>query len=229
MMNGNPFAAHLEALDQKAGHIHTMGDWQRVGEISQHQPQALTDDDLLILAYFGGEKTASRDRARRMQARNPPPPAPATKAAPLPAAQAGNSNDRANVRADTADSDDGLTWKEYVAKHGHEWITLALAAALVDQVDDVWKQQWNKMNEKNVERNARHDAAEARLKALEEQKTLKDGGIWRHGSQYIPGDVVQFRGSPWVCIKWHTASGTPDHSCWRLLLKSYQTSKDVRP
>jgi len=66
----------------------------------------------------------------------------------------------------------------------------------------------------------RHEVAELKTRLL-----LKDAGLWRHGSVYVPGDVVQFKGSPWICTKGHTANGNPDHACFRLWLK---TGKDQR-
>ena len=64
------------------------------------------------------------------------------------------------------------------------------------------------------------EALEARIKELEAQPFIKNGGIWRHGSVYAPGDVVQFQSTRWVCTKAHTASGAPDHACWQLWSKS---------
>jgi hypothetical protein len=80
----NAYATHLEALDQKAGRTHTVDDWRRVGEKSQSTPQALTDDDLIILAYFDGEKAMANARARRAAAVAPNPPSlPAQSTTPV--------------------------------------------------------------------------------------------------------------------------------------------------
>ena len=54
------------------------------------------------------------------------------------------------------------------------------------------------------------------LVELKAEPLLKNGGIWRHGSVYTPGDLAQFKGSRWVCTKAHAACGSPDHSCWQL-------------
>ena len=59
--------------------------------------------------------------------------------------------------------DDTLTWKEYVAKHGHKKITLAVTDALIN----VYQKQLDEMNERNKERNARLDALENRVLELE--------------------------------------------------------------
>ena len=60
----------------------------------------------------------------------------------------------------------------------------------------------------------------AAIKAELGTALLKSAGIWRHGSMYRPGDVAQFKGTRWVCTKAHTASATPDHSCWQLWEKT---------
>jgi hypothetical protein len=231
MMNVNPIKAQLEALDQKAGRVHTMDDWRRVGELSQRTPEALTDDDLVILAYFAGEKDAARALARRTQARTPPTPAPATKAietAPPSPPRADNSHDGVKVKADTADFDVAA----FLARHGADAVTFKWLfkreAHVVSEILEEFKSQMARIKE--LER--RLVAQDAALAALKAVPTLKDAGIWRHGSSYTLGDVAQFKGSPWICTQAHVASGTPDHACWRLWLKSSHNGKDgkdVRP
>ena len=118
----------------------------------------------------------------------------------------------------------------FLAKYGNKPVTwkklLAHEEYFFDEIlIKIFTRQKAQIEELETRLNVQ-DAAIATLKAA---PILKDAGIWRHGSTYAPGDVAQFKGSPWVCTKAHTASGTPDHSCWRLLLKSSHTSKDVRP
>jgi hypothetical protein len=75
-------------------------------------------------------------------------------------------------------------------------------------------------NLKNIERNQRIEAVEKRIDHLEARPTLKDAGVWRHGSVYGVGDVATFKGSAWVCTIGHTAEGpVADHAFWRLLVK----------
>ena len=62
----------------------------------------------------------------------------------------------------------------------------------------------------------------AKIAALESktETCLKDSGTWRTNTPYKRGDVAQFRGTRWVCIKEHTSSGpTADHSFWQLWTK----------
>lgn len=82
------YKAALEALDMKAGRVHTVDDWRRVGEKSQRAPETLTDGDITILGFFDGGQSAASARARRAKALAPPspqPPAetPQPKAAPM--------------------------------------------------------------------------------------------------------------------------------------------------
>jgi hypothetical protein len=58
------------------------------------------------------------------------------------------------------------------------------------------------------------------IAALKSSAFLKDAGIWRHGAVYSPGDVVQFKGAPWICHRAHMANGSPDHACFRLWQKN---------
>lgn len=64
----------LEELDRKVGRIHTIDDWRRVGEKSVQTPEELTDDDVVILAAFGGPERAAEARARQVKALNPSTP-----------------------------------------------------------------------------------------------------------------------------------------------------------
>lgn len=157
----NPFESHLEALDRKSGRTHTIDDWRGVGEKSLYTPAALTDDDLIILTYFGGEQSADSARTRRAQALTPPSTIPD----PVPAAAPVMTKKLEAPAAVSAD--DGLTWEEYVAKHGRTTMTLVMTDALINSVVDVFKKQWHEMNERTKERNARLDALENRVLELE--------------------------------------------------------------
>jgi len=61
---------------------------------------------------------------------------------------------------------------------------------------------------------------EARVATLETEPRLRNGGTWRHGAAYRPGDVVQFKGTRWVCTQAHAAAGAPDHTCFQLWAKA---------
>ena len=109
---------------------------------------------------------------------------------------------------------------KFIEKNADKPVRYALFGVLVDK--------WKEMNAKNIERNARLDALEKRLADLEAQPLLKDGGTWRHGSTYRRGDVTQFKGARWVCIKAHTANGVPDHECWQLWEKTIVRDRGAR-
>ena len=96
-----------------------------------------------------------------------------------------------------------------LAKSGAKFVTLnglntILEPLLADLVKAL-KEQRTHISELKTE-----------LAELKAQPLLKNGGIWRHGSVYTPGDVAQFKSRRWVCTKQQTACGAPDHSCWRL-------------
>jgi Carbohydrate-binding module family 5/12 len=69
--------AALEALDQKAGRVHTRADMQRIYEKSLTTPAAIMEDDLVIVRFFHGEKEADKYAALRAKAIAGPPAAPA--------------------------------------------------------------------------------------------------------------------------------------------------------
>ena len=58
----------LEALDRKLGRVVTIEDWRRLGEKAAVD---LSDDDLVVVAAFGGVKAAAAVRERRDLARSP--------------------------------------------------------------------------------------------------------------------------------------------------------------
>lgn len=68
------YPASLEALDRKAGRLHTLEDYTRVSVKAHEHVATLTDDDLVLLAGFGGDHTAAAARARRDAANTPPAP-----------------------------------------------------------------------------------------------------------------------------------------------------------
>ena len=60
----NMYTAAIEALDAKGGRALTVDDWRRAGDKSEHTPATLTEDDIVILGYFGGQKSAEHARTR---------------------------------------------------------------------------------------------------------------------------------------------------------------------
>lgn len=149
----NPFADHLDALDRKTGWVHTIADWQRICEKAQHTPAALTDDDLIVVAYFDGATGANRARERRTKALAPPPPPEPSKSIidntfPGPAADQWPREDE--------------TWADYVKRCPATPVPLAVFNDLQQFVLE--------MNTKNIERNQRLERLEARVLELEAQR-----------------------------------------------------------
>src|SRR5688572_2050752 len=74
----------LEALDAKAGRVHTFDDYRRVGNKAFETPDALTNDDITIIEAFGGPERAAAARARQVTALNPPAAVVTKSVAPTP-------------------------------------------------------------------------------------------------------------------------------------------------
>jgi hypothetical protein len=62
----------------------------------------------------------------------------------------------------------------------------------------------------------------ARIAELEQQlaECLKDGGTWNAEKLFRPGEVVSYRGVPWVCQKPNTNVRPGRSDEWRLMAKS---------
>lgn len=85
------------------------------------------------------------------------------------------------------------------------------------------------LREEFARRNARIDALEQRIGALEAKPSVQDKGIWRAGQVYEPGDIVTRSGSAWICRSIHMAVGDDlDHDRFRLLVKRGRDGKDLR-
>jgi hypothetical protein len=77
------------------------------------------------------------------------------------------------------------------------------------------------MNTRNIERNQRLDALEARVAELEQRPSLKYIGVWREGEDYVAGDAVTDHGSLWIARVNHIKSrpGTDGIGGWQLAVK----------
>jgi hypothetical protein len=212
-------ALSLEQLDKKVGRVHTIDDWRRVGEKADRAPGSLTDDDLVIITAFEGERAGAQARARRETALSPPAPPPAP-AAPVKRTAEPDVDRLFDVVADFIASDAAHGERlnavmDYIKAYPRADLVLPLLA---------WARGSNR---KNQERNQKIATLEAKIVTLEAEQAqikatafMKDAGVWRHGSVYSPGDVATFKGSAWVCTKAHTADGpVADHANWRLLMK----------
>jgi hypothetical protein len=69
---------------------------------------------------------------------------------------------------------------------------------------------------------ARNAVCEQRIAELEQQlaECLKDGGTWRAEKLFRPGEVVTYRGVPWVCNEANTNERPGRSKTWRLMAKS---------
>jgi hypothetical protein len=72
------FQAQLASLDRKMGRTVSVKDWRRVGATAASHPEALSDDDLLVLAAFAGEAHAKQAADRRAHALAPARPSEPT-------------------------------------------------------------------------------------------------------------------------------------------------------
>lgn len=107
---------------------------------------------------------------------------------------------------------DFATFAKFVEKNAHQPVRYAMFGVLVDA--------WMAMNAKNIIRNARLDALEQRVAALEARPSVQDKGVWRSGQCYQPGDIVSRSGSAWICRGSHMAVGDDlSHEHFRLLVK----------
>jgi hypothetical protein len=67
------------------------------------------------------------------------------------------------------DTDDGLTWKQFVAKYANEPMTLGTVVAIIAPLEKAWKD----MNARNEQRNVKIAALEARVLELEAQAAAR--------------------------------------------------------
>ncbi len=103
-------------------------------------------------------------------------------------------------------------FRQMIAKHGKKFVTWNMFAEALNFA--------KAMNLKNVERNARLDALEQRISALEARPSIQDKGVWQCGAFYEPGDIVSRGGSAWICRGSHVAVGDDlSHEHFRLLVK----------
>jgi hypothetical protein len=62
------YRAALDALDVKAGRIHTLADCAVAYQKSIETPERLTDKDLVLIGFVHGDTGVSEARLRQMQA-----------------------------------------------------------------------------------------------------------------------------------------------------------------
>ena len=113
------------------------------------------------------------------------------------------------------------TMAAFLEKHGKKPASYAAVTGALDAMKTATVEALKRQRTAVTALEQKVAALEQDIAALKSTAYLKDAGIWRHGTIYAVGDVAQHSGSPWVCVKAHTAEGpTPDHACWRLWVKS---------
>lgn len=160
----------LERLEaaSPSKYAHGVRDWQRVATKALETPGELTQLDLAIIGYFGGEKDRAEADAARRKALFPPVPAPPP--APKPAAARRPQPTFKTAEAYLAAFNAAYTKFETDAKSlsADDW---ALLSAKVPQWEFHGARLFMEaMNQKNEERNARIKALEARVLELEAQR-----------------------------------------------------------
>lgn len=84
-----------------------------------------------------------------------------------------------------------------------------------------------RVQQKNVERNTKIAALEARVAALEDT-SLKAGGTWTRGQAYAKNETVQHDGSLWRCCESHTSGASFSHEHFILVVKRGRDGRDAR-
>lgn len=187
----NRFAAEMDALDRKAGRVHTVDDWRRVGEKA---PGELTDDDIVIIGYFDGETAASAALAKRaavvrMEEWQPAywrmctAPLQLTDRDFLVLKTFGGDTQEATARdlqraarppttapATTAPE----TWDELIARHGDQRVTFKVFGACVNALMDAFKHRADTLEKANKDLQTRVlelEAARAAAQPVREDVT----------------------------------------------------------
>jgi hypothetical protein len=208
------YHAAIEALDKKACRVHTVDDWRRVGEKSHHAPGTLTDDDITIIGFFDGEKSAANARARRAQALTPPAPPIATPSS-VKASPAGDQafpGGSKTIPPEKPSTSDDLNVEEFLRMHGSKAVTYRELHKVLEDVAGVTVRLVKAQKE-------RADTLEARVKELEAQPRLKYAGVHIDGQPYSEAQLVTRAGSLWIStMATRTTPGTPG-SDWQLVVK----------
>jgi hypothetical protein len=117
--------------------------------------------------------------------------------------------------APAADDDETLDLVEFCKKYSKRPMTVGLLGEYHKLVRD----GWDRMNEKNRQRNAKIAALESRLTALERKPFVKFAGTFVRGQSYEAGAAVVHKSGLWICKV--ATSGAPgeDFVAWQLALK----------
>ena len=189
----------LEAIEQRTGRVHTTHDHGLVCEKAATRPADLSDEDLAVLEFFGGTRHAVEARAKRDRARRPS----VDPSKPVAAAPA----------VETVHVRDGETIADFCTRAGDVPVTMDVLGVLWKFVE--------RINDKNKERNARLDALEKRLAALESRgPSVEYKGVFTLGMTYPRGSLTTRDGGLWLALEDTTLQPGKGTSTWRLVVKS---------
>lgn len=186
------YTAALEALDVKRGHVHTVADWHRISAKALHSPEAITEDDLVIIGHFEGDAKVAQLRERRRLALAPEPaPAPAPKpSAPALSAQ---------------------TKRERMEKKADKW-----ADSILDAIVMVTRKAIG-----SSEVRGRFELLEKRIEELEQRPASPTyEGTHTPGRKYSPGALVTKSGGLWLATAETIVEPGHHPQSWRLIVKS---------
>jgi hypothetical protein len=198
----------LELLEAKSGHVHTTYDFQRAREKAATAPGTLTDVDLAVLSFFGGETKAAEARAAREQVLHPPADPPA------PVAAVSSSVEFPDALWDTDAPDQVAEMEQWSVKHAMRVLPLRL-----------WWKFVNAGREKREALAARVDALATRITDLEAREYQ---GVWKDTTAYAKGAMVTRAGSVWHSNVHENRTKPGEHEHWTLVVKRGSDGKDLR-
>lgn len=227
----------LEKIEQKGGRLHTAGDYSLAHEKAADAPQDLTDLDLAVLEFFGGDREAASARAAREKALHPPPadPPAATIAAVL--ARLVNSmkasNEKNTEHTARIDAFEQRQRGFEADRHEHRIKRIAMSdfhtRVLIDYKDlaAAYALLTTRMDALEVSTNSQFFALETRvIDGIEARTADARGpgvdykGVFNPGTAYPKGSLVTKAGGLWLSLADTTRIPGSDPTQWKLVVKS---------
>jgi hypothetical protein len=206
----------LEQIEKKTGRVHTTHDFRLAVDKAQMTPAALTDEDVAVIEFFGGDVKADKARAARDKANGVPVETPA----PTRGAAMVQGVEFPSELWDRGAEDQIAEMKRWSVANAMKVLPLGIWWAFV-----------NAGREKREALEAKIDVLEARIKELEERPTIKYCGVWRDDATYDEGNAVTKSGSLWIARLNHIQSepGNDGGVGWTLAVKrGRDASRDPR-
>jgi hypothetical protein len=204
--------AAIEQIEKKRGSVFTTYDANRVSEKAASTPGTLTDEDLVVVAFFHGEHRAAEAREKRDKALHPLADPPAAVAA-TPAAGV----EFPDHLWDTEAPDQVAEMERWSAANILKVLPLG-----------IWWKFTLSARQKREALAAKVDALETRIKELEARPVVKDAGVWRSGVMYENGDIVSHGGGAWICRAAHYSTGMLPSTDFRLFVKAGRDGRSGR-